>query len=141
VLYDLLDTMLATKLNVLHLHVSDMCRFGVQSLVYPNLTAALTGDRAGHYTQQDIKEVIAYAKDRGVRVVPEFDVPGHSRGFLPIEARGGESGGVHFCTDKASRSQLYADPGGETYAAVHGARLPPRLSPAGPGHVCASRAH
>ena len=41
---NLLDTMAGTKLNVLHLHASDMCRFGVESKIYPNLTNALTDD-------------------------------------------------------------------------------------------------
>ena len=106
------ETMAAVKLNVLHLHASDFCRFAVESKVFPNLTAALTGDMAGHYSQDDVRGLIAYAADRGIRVVPEFDVPGHARGMLPIE------GSVHFCTDEASRSQLYDDPAGETYAAV-----------------------
>ena len=104
----------AAKLNVLHLHASDMCRFGVESKRFPQLTASLSGIHAGHYTQDDIRALISYAADRGVRVVPEFDIPGHSRGFLPIE------GQVHFCDDKgATRSQLYADPANQTFVTVH----------------------
>merc|ERR1719456_1322149 len=97
---NLLDTMASTKLNVLHLHASDHCRFGVESKRFPNLTASLTGVRAGFYTQQDIKDMISYAGARGIRVVPEFDVPGHSRGFIPLESEG-----VKFCTSAATRSQ------------------------------------
>jgi hypothetical protein len=63
--------MSSVKLNVLHLHFSDMCRFGVESLVFPNLTASLTGDYGGFYTQDDVKQIIAYAGARGIRVVPE----------------------------------------------------------------------
>ena len=111
---NLLDTMAAVKLNVLHLHASDHCRFAVESKVYPNLTASLMGIHAGHYTQADIAEMISYAADRGVRVVPEFDVPGHARGLLPLEAEG-----VRFCTSDPHRSQLYNDPAGKTYDAVH----------------------
>jgi hexosaminidase len=48
----------------------------VESKVFPNLTASLTGIHAGFYTQDDIRTMIAYGKDRGIRVVPEFDVPG-----------------------------------------------------------------
>ena len=44
-LKNLIDTMAAVKLNVLHLHASDMCRFGVESKLYPNLTASLSGIR------------------------------------------------------------------------------------------------
>ncbi len=53
-LENLLDTMAAAKMNVLHLHASDMCRFGVESKVHPELTAALTGIHAGFYTQADV---------------------------------------------------------------------------------------
>eukprot|EP00911_Craspedida_sp_UC1_P002689 UC1_evm1s1975 len=110
---NLIDTMAANKLNVLHLHASDHCRFGVESKKYPQLTSSLTGVLGGFYTQTDVAEMIAYAKDRGVRVVPEFDIPGHSRGFLPLE------GELKFCTDSATRSQLYNDPAGATYGVLH----------------------
>ena len=108
-IYNLLDTMSYVKMNVLHLHASDFCRFGVESKIYPNLTNALTGLQAGFYSQDDIKKMIAYAGDRGIRVVPEFDIPGHSRGFLPIESEG-----IKFCTDSASRRQLYNDASNST---------------------------
>jgi hexosaminidase len=111
---NLMDTMAGNKMNVLHLHASDMCRFGVESKAFPNLTAALTGIHGGFYTHADIADMVKYGSDRGIRVVPEFDIPGHSRGFIPIE-----SDGATFCTDEASRSQLYGDPGGKTYQVVH----------------------
>eukprot|EP01116_Phalansterium_solitarium_P023041 TRINITY_DN7870_c0_g1_i2.p1 TRINITY_DN7870_c0_g1~~TRINITY_DN7870_c0_g1_i2.p1 ORF type:complete len:667 (+),score=271.44 TRINITY_DN7870_c0_g1_i2:146-2146(+) len=110
---NLLDTMVATKLNVLHLHASDMCRFGVQSNVYPNLTDSLTGIMGGFYSQQDIANLIEYAGERGIRVVPEFDVPGHSRGLLPIVSQG-----VQFCTQDGHQNQIYGDPNNSTYNAV-----------------------
>eukprot|EP00043_Microstomoeca_roanoka_P019202 m.213437 g.213437 ORF g.213437 m.213437 type:complete len:643 (+) comp16955_c0_seq1:187-2115(+) len=109
---NLLDTMAAVKLNVLHLHASDFCRFGVESNKFPNLTQALTGLQAGFYSQSDIADMISYAKDRGIRVVPEFDVPGHSRGMLPIE------GDVVFCTNGTAQSQLYNDPQGRTLSTL-----------------------
>lgn len=108
-LKNLLDTMQGVKMNVLHLHASDYCRFSIESKIYPNLTAALTGVMGGFYTQEDIADLIAYAGDRGIRVVPEFDIPGHSRGFLPIESEG-----IEFCTDSADRCQLYNDPKNST---------------------------
>mmetsp|Transcript_20397 Transcript_20397/g.57386 ORF Transcript_20397/g.57386 Transcript_20397/m.57386 type:complete len:549 (+) Transcript_20397:3-1649(+) len=109
---NLLDTMSYVKMNVLHLHASDNCRFAIESKLYPQLTASLTGDRGGFYTQADIKEIIAYAKQRGIRVVPEFDIPGHSRGLIPLESEG-----MKFCTSSSAiPSQLYNDPGNETYA-------------------------
>lgn len=111
----LLDTMAAVKLNVLHLHASDMCRFGVQSKLYPNLTDSLTGIHAGSYTQEDVASLVAYAHARGIRVVPEFDIPGHSRGFIPVE-----SAGAQFCSADDTRSQLYGDPQNRTYNLLHG---------------------
>lgn len=110
VVYNVLDTMAANKMSVLHLHASDMCRFGVESAIYPNLTAALTGILAGHYTQADVAALIAYAGDRGIRVVPEFDVPGHSRGFIPISG----DGAVFCAPTDPTRSQLYGDPANST---------------------------
>ena len=93
-LENIIDTMSAVKLNVLHLHLSDFCRFGVQSLQFPNLTARLqTGPNAGFYTHQDVEALVAYAGDRGVRIVPEFEIPGHALGFLPIAS----VGGLEFC--------------------------------------------
>eukprot|EP01063_Lacrimia_lanifica_P028236 TRINITY_DN4091_c0_g1_i3.p1 TRINITY_DN4091_c0_g1~~TRINITY_DN4091_c0_g1_i3.p1 ORF type:complete len:528 (+),score=230.90 TRINITY_DN4091_c0_g1_i3:113-1585(+) len=104
---NLIDTMAAVKMNVLHFHVVDRCRFAVESKVYPALTANLTGLQAGHYTQEDIKALIAYAGDRGVRVVPELDIPGHANGWAPLAAEG-----LAFCND--AHSQLYGDPAGKT---------------------------
>ena len=106
-LFNLMDTMAANKLNVLHLHASDMCRFGVESKLYPELTSSLTGIHAGFYTQANISALIQYGKSRGIRVVPEFDVPGHSRGFLPLNGTD-----VDFCLDSANADQLYNDPAG-----------------------------
>jgi len=108
-LLNLLDTMLAAKLNVLHLHASDECRFGVESKLFPNLTASLSGVLGGFYTQVDVRALIAEAGARGIRVVPEFDVPGHSRGFRPVKGEG-----VEFCDTSDQQSQLYGDPANST---------------------------
>lgn len=107
---NIIDTMAATKLNVLHLHLSDHCRWAVESKLFPNLTGALTGEMAGHYTQQDIKDLVSFARDRGIRVIPEFDTPGHSRGLLPLEREG-----LKFCAPtNPQRYMLYNDPAGST---------------------------
>eukprot|EP00939_MAST-03C_sp_MAST-3C-sp1_P003552 g3552.t1 len=76
---NILDTMAAVKLNVLHFHASDYCRFAVESKRYPQLSAALQPGMpdAGVYSQDEIRGLIEYARLRGIRVVPEFDVPGH----------------------------------------------------------------
>ncbi len=75
-----LDGMAAVKLNVLHWHLCDDQGFRVESKVYPNLH--LKGSDGFYYTQNQIKEIIAYAADRGIRVVPEFDVPGHATSWI-----------------------------------------------------------
>ena len=95
----LLDGMSYMKLNVLHFHLSDLCRFAVESLMYPELTK----NSQGFYTQEEIVSLVAYAKDRGIRVVPEFDVPGHSHGFVPLA----EPGDVAFCS--TTQKQLRND--------------------------------
>ena len=92
--------MAAVKLNVLHLHASDHCRWAVESKLFPQLTANLTGAFAGFYTQDDIKELVAYAKSRGIRIVPEFDLPAHARGLLPLDSQTGGKGTVKFCQTK-----------------------------------------
>lgn len=76
----LLDGMAMVKLNVFHWHLSDDQGFRVESKVYPRLHEL--GSDSLFYTQQQIREIVAYAADRGIRVMPEFDVPGHSSSWF-----------------------------------------------------------
>jgi len=75
-----IDGLAAVKLNVLHWHLSDDEGFRVESKKFPKLQEL--GSDGMYYTQDEIRDVIAYAADRGLRVVPEFDMPGHSSSFL-----------------------------------------------------------
>lgn len=75
-----LDAMAAVKMNVFHMHLTEDQLFGIESKVYPRLTSV--GAEGNFYTQENIKEIIAYADQRGIRVVPEFDVPGHCTAML-----------------------------------------------------------
>jgi len=75
-----LDGMELVKLNVLHWHLSDDQGFRVESRRYPALTAK--GSDGDFYTQDEVRQVVAYAADRGIRVLPEFDVPGHSTAWM-----------------------------------------------------------
>lgn len=75
-----LDGMEAVKLNVFHWHLSDNQGFRVESKKAPKLHGL--GSNGQYYTQEEIRDVIAYARDRGIRVVPEFDMPGHSTSWL-----------------------------------------------------------
>lgn len=70
-----LDGMEAVKLNVLHWHLSDDQGFRVESRKFPRLQQLSSG--GAFYTQEQVREIIEYARDRGIRVVPEFDMPGH----------------------------------------------------------------
>ena len=75
-----IDAMELTKLNVLHLHLNDGAAFRVESHLFPRLH--MIGAHGQYYTQEDIRALVRYAADRGVRIVPEFDVPGHAMAIL-----------------------------------------------------------
>ncbi len=75
-----LDGMAFVKMNVMHWHLSDDQGFRAESKKFPKLTGM--GSDGMFYTQDEIRDVIAYAHDRGIRVVPEFDIPGHSRSWF-----------------------------------------------------------
>ncbi len=76
-----LDGMAAVKMNVLHWHLSDDQGFRVESKKFPKLTGM--GSEGMYYTQDEIRDLISYAHARGIRVIPEFDTPGHSRSWFP----------------------------------------------------------
>ena len=75
-----LDGMAAVKLNVFHWHLSDNQGFRVESKKFPKLTEM--GSDGLYYTQDEVRDLIAYAHDRGIRIVPEFDMPGHSTAWF-----------------------------------------------------------
>lgn len=75
-----LDGMAAVKLNVMHWHLSDDQGFRVESRVFPRLQEM--GSDGNYYTQDQIRDIVAYATDRGIRVVPEFDMPGHTTAWF-----------------------------------------------------------
>jgi hexosaminidase len=76
-----LDAMAAVKLNVFHWHLSDDQGFRAESKLYPKLTQF--GSDGNFYTQEQMRQVVAYAAARGIRVVPEFDIPGHTMSWFP----------------------------------------------------------
>ncbi|HKR13910.1 MAG TPA: family 20 glycosylhydrolase [Pyrinomonadaceae bacterium] len=75
-----LDGMAAMKMNVFHWHLTEDQGFRVESKKYPKLHQL--GSDGNYYTHEQIREVIAYARERGIRVVPEFDIPGHATSWL-----------------------------------------------------------
>ncbi|MFE0190996.1 beta-N-acetylhexosaminidase [Streptomyces sp. NPDC058989] len=94
-----LDLLAAHKLNVLHLHLTDDQGWRIEIQRYPELTETgawrertKLGHRAsplwderphgGYYTHDDIREIVAYAAQRHITVVPEIDIPGHSQAAI-----------------------------------------------------------
>ncbi|MGW8728274.1 beta-N-acetylhexosaminidase [Streptomyces sp. NPDC055808] len=94
-----LDLIAAHKLNVFHFHLTDDQGWRIEIKRYPRLTdvgawrsRTKWGHRAsplwdekphgGYYTQDDIREIVAYAAERHIRVVPEIDIPGHSQAAI-----------------------------------------------------------
>jgi hexosaminidase len=75
-----IDGMEAVKMNVFHWHLSENQGFRAESRKYPKLHEE--GSDGLYYTQEEMHEIIAYAHDRGIRVVPEFDMPGHSTAWF-----------------------------------------------------------
>ncbi len=75
-----LDGMALVKLNVFHWHLSDDQGFRVESRRFPLLHQR--GSDGLFYTQAQVREIVAYARDRGIRVVPEFDMPGHTTAWF-----------------------------------------------------------
>jgi hexosaminidase len=75
-----LDGMEAVKMNVFHWHLSENQGFRAESKKFPKLHEM--GSDGSFYTQEEIRELIEYARDRGIRVVPEFDMPGHSTAWF-----------------------------------------------------------
>jgi hexosaminidase len=75
-----LDGMAMLKLNVLHWHLTDDQGFRVESHRFPRLHEA--GSDGMFYTQREISEIVEFARDRGIRVVPELDMPAHTASWL-----------------------------------------------------------
>jgi hexosaminidase len=75
-----LDGMAAVKLNVFHWHLTDDQGFRVESHKYPELTKL--GSDGQYFTQDQVRDIINYAAERGIRVIPEFDIPGHSTSWV-----------------------------------------------------------
>ena len=78
-----LDLMAAYKLNLFHWHITDYYGWRLESKKYPALQAPWAFRRhvSKYYTQKEFREVLDYAKERGITVMPELDVPGHTLAF------------------------------------------------------------
>jgi hexosaminidase len=81
VLLRTLDGMAGVKMNVFHWHLTEDQGFRIESKAFPKLTE--NGSDGLFYTQEQARELVAYARARGIRVVPEFDMPGHTNAWFP----------------------------------------------------------
>jgi hexosaminidase len=104
-----IDGLAAVKLNVLHWHLSDDEGFRVESKKFPKLQEL--GSDGMYYTQDEIRDVIAYAAGRGIRVEPEFDIPGHSSSFLAAYPQlGAGAGPFHVAHEHQPEPDFALDP-------------------------------
>ncbi|MGM0377603.1 MAG: beta-N-acetylhexosaminidase [Bacteroidota bacterium] len=112
-----IDYLALYKMNMLHLHLSDDQGWRIEIESWPNLTehggsTEVDGGEGGYYTKEDYKEIVSYAADRHISVVPEIDMPGHTNAALasypelncdgeaPDLYTGTEVGFSTLCTDK-----------------------------------------
>lgn len=82
-----IDLAASLKLNRFHLHLTDDQGWRLESAAYPELTevgaqTAVGGGVGGYYTREEYREIVDYAFRRGVIVVPEIDMPGHTQAAL-----------------------------------------------------------
>ncbi|MFP6836094.1 MAG: family 20 glycosylhydrolase, partial [Pseudomonadales bacterium] len=103
------DGMALCKLNVLHLHLTDDQSFRFPTTQFP---AVVSGE---HFTVAELLELVCYAADRGIRVVPEIDMPGHTNCWIVAypewatdEARASRRFGVHQACLDPSNESVYA---------------------------------
>ncbi|UDQ99246.1 beta-N-acetylhexosaminidase [Lentisphaerota bacterium WC36G] len=120
---ELLDNLASLKMNYFHWHLVDDQGWRFEVKKYPKLTQIggfLAKDhkmeRAGFYTQEELREVVNYAKKRNIIIIPEIDVPGHSKALLKSipellcdVAKNEEDTGSTICVTKEKTYQVLDD--------------------------------
>lgn len=118
-----IDLMARYKLSILHLHLSDDQGWRIQIQAYPELTeigsaTEVGGGEGGFLTQDDYRHLVAYAARRGITVVPEIDMPGHTNAALvslpwlncdgkaPEPYTGTQVGFSSLCTDQPTTTEF-----------------------------------
>lgn len=121
-----IDFLAMYKMNVLHLHLSDDQGWRIEIKSWPKLTeiggqTEVGGGKGGFYTQEQYKELVQYAADRQIMIVPEIDMPGHTNAALASYAElncdgkarelytGTDVGFSTLCTDKEITYQFIDD--------------------------------
>lgn len=99
-----LDAMAVVKLNVFHWHVLDQQTYPLVSKAFPDLTAKGAQDPGKIYTPQDVAAIIQHGLERGIRVLPEFDSPGHAASW------GRAYPNLTVCLDALPHSTYAAEP-------------------------------
>ncbi|CAM1373895.1 beta-N-acetylhexosaminidase [Tenacibaculum xiamenense] len=95
-----LDAMASMKMNVFHWHLSDDQGFRFKSDTYPKLHEL--GSDGLYYTKPQIRDIVSYANKRGIRVVPEIDVPGHATAILAAYPELGSKDGYDYKIERFS---------------------------------------
>jgi hexosaminidase len=103
-----LDAMAAVKLNVFHWHITEDQGFRIESKKFPKLHQL--GSDGLFYTQEQAKDIVEYARQRGIRVVPEFDIPGHSTSWLVGHPELGSAPGPYTIERRAGIFEPALDP-------------------------------
>ncbi len=123
---NLIDQLAYYKMNVLHLHLSDDQGWRIEIKSWPNLTAhggstEVGGGEGGFYTQEQYSEIVKYARDRYITIIPEIDMPGHINAAMASYPElncdgkatelytGIEVGFSSFCTNKEITYQFIDD--------------------------------
>uniref|UniRef100_A0A0N5AMR2 beta-N-acetylhexosaminidase n=1 Tax=Syphacia muris TaxID=451379 RepID=A0A0N5AMR2_9BILA len=96
-----LDLMAQNKMNVFHWHLMDSESFPYPSKIHPELSEKGAYSPRHKYTPEQVQDIIDYARNRGIRVVPEFDTPGHMGGW-----RKGNPGLLSECFDYSGNALL-----------------------------------
>lgn len=132
-----IDYLAMYKLNRLHLHLSDDQGWRIEIKSWPKLTeiggsSQVGGGEGGFYTQEQYKDIVQYAADRFITIVPEIDIPGHTNAVLASypelncdgKARelyhGTDVGFSTLCTDKEITYKFLDDVFGELAALTPG---------------------
>ncbi|KAF9957999.1 hypothetical protein BGZ70_009345 [Mortierella alpina] len=99
-----LDAMSVVKLNVFHWHILDQQSYPLVSKTYPDL-AEKGAERPGYvYTQQDVASIVQFGEERGIRILPEFDAPGHTASW------GRAYPNITVCLDMQPHNKYAAEP-------------------------------
>ena len=132
-----IDFIAAYKMNVFHMHLTDDQGWRIEIKSWPNLTehggsTEVGGGKGGFFTQEEYAEIVGYAADRFITVIPEIDMPGHTNAALSSYAElncdnkapdlytGIEVGFSSLCTDKDLTYEFLDDVIGEVAAMTPG---------------------